>query len=138
MRVMALLAAAILLAGCSGDSDPATDGKRGSGSGDVDPFAGDCDFPQVSEEDMGDNAAYVGGVHHGDQRLQGVEIRAVAQDGSEVIEETTNQAGCYYLSVFADVRYDITWQLDGYQAERRSDVTVPPGEKRIRHIELER
>lgn len=102
----------------------------------VDPFAGDCDFPQI--DDIGNNSALVGGVATpDDQRLQDVEVIATPHDsGLDERRDVTNEAGCYYLGLEPDTVYDVTWSKDGYGVDAQDAVRVPAGEKRIQHVYL--
>lgn len=121
----------LLLAGCYHEGS-------GAGSGLVDPFSGECDFPQIPAAELGDNAAFVGGVaDFDDVPIQGVEVIATPQDPELAqIVDTTNDGGCYFLSFDVDVVYDITWGHDEYLVQQMDAVKVGPGEKRIQHVYL--
>ncbi len=117
----------LFLAGCSGlpvfqDYAP-------------DPNEADCHFPDAV---VGSNAYIVGGVVDGtDEPLANVTLRATPEGDGDVVEDTTNDAGCFFLSVAGGKVYAIRASLEGYQTIERRGVAAETGEKHIIDLRLD-
>ncbi len=117
----------MLLAGCS--SLPGLDDNG------PDANESDCHFPDIT---VGSNAYVVGGVtDENNVPLANVTVHATPSSGGAAIEDTSNDSGCYFLSLKDGEAYTVRATLDGFQSIERRGVVAQSGEKQIIDLRLQ-
>ncbi len=118
MRSRLVLAVVLLAtaAGCTG------------GGTDEPPTPAECHFPEIT--DVGSNAYYVGAVMEADEKpIHDANVRSVPHAGGQADEDTTNQAGCFFLGMTPGAVYDVTASKQGYEPATKTDQSSDEGEK---------
>lgn len=118
MRARLILAVVLLAtaAGCTG------------GGTDEPPTPAQCHFPEIT--DVGSNAYYVGAVMEADEApISQVLVRALPAVDGEDSQDTTNDAGCFFLDLTPGAPYDVTASKQGYEPATKTDQSSDEGEK---------
>lgn len=122
MRIaLSLVAALVLIAGCTGRSGP-----------DESSFGDDC-RPSGS-------ASYVFGkvTDAAKAPLAAAQVKAAALAHEHEVADETDAAGCYAIELGVAQPHDLEASKDGYQSKTSKSVMLGEGEKRKINFELER
>lgn len=95
----------------------------------------DCSFPNVTP---GSNAYIVGIVRDGaGAALSQVAVQAAPiGSGTSVVNDSTNDSGCFFLGLEPGVHYDIGFTKPGYKAAALQDQSAAAGEKVVRSVTM--